>query len=893
MRRWFRALIQSLILLFTVGLLLTFVTHLPVASAEDPPVYYQNNETFDQLSGVARSLLELRYGRKEGNAPTIGAQGESGALAPQGGNPPPAYTDDETFEKLSGAARSLLEAKFGRKAAGATTADTPAGTKEDRAAAEAEAEAAEEEATEAPPGFPIGPLAVVDNILVNNPTSDTTAQDTQSETALVLAGSTLVAAWNDSGSFVLPSGNQFTGYGRSTNGGLTWTDGVTLPASLNGDAGDPVLAHDNTLGRTYFSTLIFTATAGLPVFRSNNGAASWLAPVEGAPGFGNLDFLDKEWIAVDNFAGVGNGNVYMVFRDFDGDGSAPFGGIYLTRSTDGGATFGSSGGTLIAPEGAFNVQGAFVAVGTNHEVYVFWLDQSAGSFTPNLIMMRKSTNQGLTFGPPITVADLDIIFTNGDLLLNGGFRTSSFPQVAVNPVNGHLYLVFNDNPATSDKADVFFTISTNGGTTWSAPVRVNDDSTRRDQFMPAIAVTPDGTRLSITFYDRRLDPGNSQIDRFGVIGTISGGTVTFGSNFRITTSSFPVVIGVDPVINPVYMGDYDMMAADNNFFYTTWGDNRDQSLAVPSRKNANVRSGRYPVAGPGVILTLVSASLAPGCGNGNGLIDLNECNKLDIILQNVGTITASGLIANLSISTPGVVITQPNVSPYLNIAPGATGTNVGQFKFNTSPTFTAGAPISFTLAVTTPADGVFVFPFQMTSNISPTTPVRFDNNTPLNIADLSTVTSTLAVSGIVSPVAQVTVSLYLTHTFDSDLNISLVGPDGTTVDLSSNNGGGGDNFGSACSPDSSRTTFDDTAATAITAGFAPFVGTFRPEGSLATFKGKTGAAVNGTWSLRLADVVGGDSGVLQCWSLFISSGVGIDAGGAGCIENFFLPVILK
>jgi hypothetical protein len=168
---------------------------------------------------------------------------------------------------------------------------------------------------------------------------------------------------------------------------------------------------------------------------------------------------------------------------------------------------------------------------------------------------------------------------NGDLGLGGGFRTNSFPHAVVNPVTGAIYVAFNNKGAGTDSADIFFTQSRDFGTTWSAPVRVNDDSTTNDQWQPMLAVMPNGQNLFISFYDRRLDPANSLIDVFGTIGRISDGVVTFEPNFRITTGSFPVVIGQDPAVNAIYMGDYDQAVADDNFFYVTWGDNR---LANPN-----------------------------------------------------------------------------------------------------------------------------------------------------------------------------------------------------------------------------------------------------------------------------------------------------------------------
>ena len=126
-------------------------------------------------------------------------------------------------------------------------------------------------------------------------------------------------------------------------------------------------------------------------------------------------------------------------------------------------------------------------------------------------------------------------------------------------------------------------------------------------------------------------------------------------------------------------------------------------------------------------------------------------------------------------------------------------------------------------------------------------------------------------SGLSGRIRNVTVSFYLTHTFDADLTISLVGPDGTEVDLSTANGGSANDYGSACSPLSSRTTFDDSVANLITSGSAPFFGSFRPEQPLSRFNGKSGAAANGTWRLRINDAFAGDTGTLQCWSIVINT----------------------
>ena len=116
------------------------------------------------------------------------------------------------------------------------------------------------------------------------------------------------------------------------------------------------------------------------------------------------------------------------------------------------------------------------------------------------------------------------------------------------------------------------------------------------------------------------------------------------------------------------------------------------------------------------------------------------------------------------------------------------------------------------------------------------------------------------------------VELNLSHTWTGDLEIYLEAPNGQRIALSTDNGSSGDNF--------TNTVFDDAAATSITAGVAPFTGSFRPEGAvggfcatppagtIATLGAFTpGAGLNGTWKLRIADSAFGDGGSMNAWAI--------------------------
>jgi subtilisin-like proprotein convertase family protein len=96
----------------------------------------------------------------------------------------------------------------------------------------------------------------------------------------------------------------------------------------------------------------------------------------------------------------------------------------------------------------------------------------------------------------------------------------------------------------------------------------------------------------------------------------------------------------------------------------------------------------------------------------------------------------------------------------------------------------------------------------------------------------------------------------VTHTYDSDIVITLIGPDNTSVVLANHRGGSGDNF--------TGTVFDDAATTPISAGTAPFTGSFTPEAPLSAFNGKIAA---GAWKLFIVDSVGVDSGTITSWTL--------------------------
>ncbi|PJB14215.1 MAG: spore coat protein CotH [Flavobacteriales bacterium CG_4_9_14_3_um_filter_32_8] len=102
-----------------------------------------------------------------------------------------------------------------------------------------------------------------------------------------------------------------------------------------------------------------------------------------------------------------------------------------------------------------------------------------------------------------------------------------------------------------------------------------------------------------------------------------------------------------------------------------------------------------------------------------------------------------------------------------------------------------------------------------------------------------------------------TICINLTHTYDSDLEISIIAPDGTSKILATGLGGGGDDYTNTC--------FNNSGLTNITAGTPPFTGTFISQGFMGMVN--NGQNGNGIWILRVNDMASVDAGNLLSWSI--------------------------
>ncbi|HUL51557.1 MAG TPA: S8 family serine peptidase, partial [Candidatus Nitrosotalea sp.] len=275
-----------------------------------------------------------------------------------------------------------------------------------------------------------------------------------------------------------------------------------------------------------------------------------------------------------------------------------------------------------------------------------------------------------------------------------------------------------------------------------------------------------------------------------------------------------------------------------------------------------------------------------GAANGNGYIDPGETILANVVLRNTDGPTASNVTATISTDAGGITLLQAE-SPYPDLRPGGTGTNIVPFSFRVSKTFPCGTAIPFQHVV---SYGEFqvtnfftaVVGFLTVTNQSTNRFVNVD--VPKDIPDDGLVISTnsVATSGLVR---DLDVSVRIDHTWYGDLQLELENPDGTRVRLVSATGNYGQNLGQGdCQQPELHTTFDDAAAEPFSDGVAPFVGSFRPEEALAGFDNKP---LEGDWQLWVADQAINDTGTLLCWSM----NVAYDQQGYVCTLFNRTPVV--
>ncbi|KAA0251957.1 MAG: hypothetical protein EDX89_20710, partial [Acidobacteria bacterium] len=273
----------------------------------------------------------------------------------------------------------------------------------------------------------------------------------------------------------------------------------------------------------------------------------------------------------------------------------------------------------------------------------------------------------------------------------------------------------------------------------------------------------------------------------------------------------------------------------------------------------NADAEPIPVIGKGA-----STLTAEDCAPPNTAIDPGETVTVEFELLNVGTGDTTDLVATLQ-ATGGVSSPSAPQSYGALVAGGPSVT----MPFTFTASSTCGQTITATLQLQDGAAdlGTVVFTFATGALGAPITATYGTGNISTLIPDPGTVDIPIAVADT-GVVADVKVKVRIDHSWDGDVQLSLVSPAGTVIPLVTSRGSSGDNFGTGANDCSGTpTVFDDAAATAISAGTPPFAGSYRPESPLSGFDGQT---VTGTWYLRATDTTNPDQGTVGCVQLEIN-----------------------
>jgi hypothetical protein len=343
---------------------------------------------------------------------------------------------------------------------------------------------------------------------------------------------------------------------RSTDGGKSWRQQVLQ--SSYGVWGDPVVMAD-TNGSFYFFHL------------SNPDSGNWIdrivcqKSVDSGSTWSNGTYFglagskaqDKHWVAIDNSTNT----IYVTWTQFDEYGSAltsDSSNILFSKSTDGGLSWtpakriNQKAGDCI--DSSLTTEGAVPTVGPNGEIYVAW----AG---PEGLVFDRSIDGGQTW----LSKDIQIDSMKAGWSFNvpGISRCNGLPvtvcDISQSPFRGTIYVNWTDQRNGSDNTDVFIAKSTDGGNTWSKPIKINDDTSGKHQFMSWLTIDAENGHLYAVFYDRR----NYSDNRTDVYLAHSADGGISWVNERISEKPFLPV-------SSVFFGDYTHLVARGGMVRPIW-----------------------------------------------------------------------------------------------------------------------------------------------------------------------------------------------------------------------------------------------------------------------------------------------------------------------------------
>jgi hypothetical protein len=370
------------------------------------------------------------------------------------------------------------------------------------------------------------------------------------------------------------------------DGGQTWSL-VPLDSAQDGLASvfrfDPTVAFDDN-GTLYVAYGAETQDAGgndqvtVVVARSTDGGVTYtqFTQLNTNLNIGNLPGNDKWHLATGpDPNNPSQQNVYIAWTHNVTEPGVDQ-QIVVSVSTDGGATFsaplvindasisGTSAGNLFADP----------AVGPNGELYVSWYNINTGD-----VFLDVSTDAGTTFGTDITVATPQALFKTA-------IPAQPDRGIFVGPTidtdrsggsfDGRLYMTYVDvaSGGALPDTDIFVSFSSDQGSTWSAPILVNDDGGSNSQFLPWLDIDQQTGVVSVVWYDARNDTNNQLVEVFMAISDDGG--ATFGTNILVSDGQSDQSMNNPDRWGANYL-EYIGIAMFDCEAYPVWADNSTDS----------------------------------------------------------------------------------------------------------------------------------------------------------------------------------------------------------------------------------------------------------------------------------------------------------------------------
>ena len=373
------------------------------------------------------------------------------------------------------------------------------------------------------------------------------------------------------------------GWGYTTDAGIMWT----FPGVLENNVfrSDPVSNSDET-GNFFYLSLQSNVQQSFfcdDLWRSTNGGQSWTL-LSGERGAGGGD---KEWFTIDKTAGPGHGFQYQSDDGINCSG----GGVQFQRSTDGGVTWQAP---IVVPNGT---DLGTLDVDTNGNLFI------GGEGFSNFSCVRSSNAQ---IGGQTPTFDRSTQVNMGGSIGSGGINPAGLDGqlfLAIDrsggSTNNNIYMLASVVPPGRSTTDVMFVRSTDGGLTFSAPRRINDDPVNPSKWhwFGTLSVAPNG-RLDSVWYDTRNAANNTDSQLFYSFSTDGG--VTWSANVAVSNAFNPF----EGYPNQSKIGDYITIVSDNT------GGN----VAYSATFNFNPTRGQheedvyYVRVAPSSVLTLLTAA---------------------------------------------------------------------------------------------------------------------------------------------------------------------------------------------------------------------------------------------------------------------------------------------